>query len=262
MSSRDILRELRSMADPSALEGMSRFGITTKRALGGVGLPRLRALAKRIGRDHSLAAELWASEIHEARILAAMVDDPSQVTEEQMDAWAADFDSWDVVDGCCGSLFDRTPFAHRKAVEWSDREEEFVKRAAFSLMASLAVHDKGASDDSFRWFFPIIEREAGDPRNFVRKAVNWALRQIGKRNQVLNREALAVARRIHENGPRSAKWVASDAQRELNSEAVQERLRAKAGKSGRRGQGSAASTRITELTSSTESRSRRPRTQA
>jgi 3-methyladenine DNA glycosylase AlkD len=234
MSSRAIFEELRSMADPSALPGMARFGITTERALGGIGLPRLRALAKRIGRDHSVAAELWASGIHEARLLAAMVGDPSQVTEDQMDAWAADFDSWDVVDGCCGSLFDKTPFAHRKAVEWSEREEEFVKRAAFSLMASLAVHDKAAPDDAFQRFFPIIEREAGDPRNFVRKAVNWALRQIGKRNLALNRAAIAVAGRIHETGPRPAKWVASDALRELNSDAVQRRLQAKAAKPGRR----------------------------
>jgi 3-methyladenine DNA glycosylase AlkD len=182
-------------------------------------------MAKRIGRDHSLAADLWVSGIHEARILAGLVDDPALVTEKQVEAWAAEFDSWDVVDGTCCNLFDRTPFAYSKAVEWSGRDEEFVKRAAFSLMAGLAVHDKASSNQAFRQFFPLIEREAGDPRNFVRKAVNWALRQIGKRNLSLNREAVSVARRIERTGPRSARWVASDALRELQSEAVLGRLR-------------------------------------
>jgi 3-methyladenine DNA glycosylase AlkD len=226
MSSRGIISELRSMANPSDLEGMARYGIATDHALGGISVPALRAMAKRIGRDHSLAAELWDSGIHEARILAALVDDPAHVTEEQMETWAADFDSWDVVDGVCGSLFDRTPFAYEKAAEWSGREEEFVKRAGFSLMCALAVHDKTAPDDAFRRFLPIIEREAGDPRNYVRKAVNWALRQIGKRNRTLNREAIDVAQRIHDTGPQPARWVASDALRELRSEAVQARLSA------------------------------------
>jgi 3-methyladenine DNA glycosylase AlkD len=221
-----ILAELRSLADPSALDGMARFGIATGRALGGIPLPTLRTMAKRIGRDHTLAAELWASGIHEARLLAGMVDDPSQVTEEQMEAWAAAFDSWDVVDGTCSALFDKTPFAYRKAIEWSKRDEEFVKRAGFVLMATLSVHDKAASDQDFRQFFPLIEREAGDPRNFVRKAVNWALRQIGKRNLTLNGEAVDVAQRIGRTGPRPARWVASDALRELQSEPVMRRLEA------------------------------------
>jgi 3-methyladenine DNA glycosylase AlkD len=223
----DVIRELRSMADPAQLAGMARFGINTERTLGGIGLPALRSLAKRLGRDHDLAAELWASGIHEARLVAAMVDDPSAVTEAQMEAWAADFDSWDVVDGTVSGLFDRTPFAWAKVVEWSSREEEFVKRAAFAMMASLAVHDKAASDEAFIELLPVIEREAGDRRNFVRKAVNWALRQIGKRNLALNAEAIATAERIHAGGPRSAKWVASDALRELRSDAVQKRLRTK-----------------------------------
>jgi 3-methyladenine DNA glycosylase AlkD len=212
------------MADPSQLAGMARFGIDTHSALGGISVPALRKMAKRIGRDHALAAELWASGIHEARILAGLIDDPALVTDNQMEAWATEFDSWDVVDGVCCNLFDRTPFAHSKAAEWSGREEEFVKRAAFSLMAGLAVHDKASPNQAFRQFFPLIEREAGDPRNFVRKAVNWALRQIGKRNSTLNREAVAAARRIQRTGPRSARWVASDALRELESEAVRGRL--------------------------------------
>jgi 3-methyladenine DNA glycosylase AlkD len=154
-----------------------------------------------------------------------MVDDPAEVTEEQMEAWAADFDSWDVVDGTVSGLFDKTPLAWRKVVEWSSREEEFVKRAAFAMMATLAVHDKTAPDQAFVDLLPIIEREAGDRRNFVRKAVNWALRQIGKRNLALNTEAIATAERIHATGPRPARWVASDALRELRSDAVQDRLR-------------------------------------
>jgi 3-methyladenine DNA glycosylase AlkD len=157
-------------------------------------------MAKRLGVNHELAGELWVSGVHEARLLAGMLDDPNQVTGDQMESWAAEFDSWDVVDGIC-ALFDRTPFAYRKAMEWSNRPEEFVKWAAFSLMAELSVHDKDAGDEAFRPFFPIIEREAGDPRNFVRKAVNWALRQIGKRNLALNGEAIEVARRIHDTGP-------------------------------------------------------------
>jgi 3-methyladenine DNA glycosylase AlkD len=228
MRSRDILDELRSMADPSSLEGMARYGIATDSALGGISVPTIRTLAKRIGHDHSLASELWASGIHEARILAGLVDDPAEVTENQMEAWASEFDSWDVVDGTCCNLFDRTPYAHTKALEWSRRDEEFVKRAAFSLMAGLAVHDKAASNQAFRRFFPPIEREAGDGRNFVRKAVSWALRQIGKRNLTLNRDAIALARRIQRTGPRSARWVASDALRELQSDAVLRRLREKA----------------------------------
>jgi len=207
---------------------MARFGIETGGALGGIGLPRLRALAKRIGKDHQLAEELWRSQIHEARILAAMVDDPGAVTEMQMEAWAAEFDSWDIVDGVCSSLFDKTPFAWAKALEWSSREEEFVKRAGFTMMAALAVHDKKAMDEAFLTLLPIVEREAGDPRNFVRKAVNWALRQIGKRNPALNAAAIACAERIHSEGTRSAKWVASDALRELQSAAVQARLRSRA----------------------------------
>ncbi len=226
MKSREVISELRSRANPGDLEGMARFGIATDRALGGSSIPHLRWLAKRLGKDHRLAAELWASRIHEARILAGLVDDPAAVTEEQMEAWAAEFDSWDVVDGVCGSLFDKTPFAYGKAVEWSSRREEFVKRAAFALMAMLALHDKQAEDRSFEVFLPIIERESGDPRNLVRKAVNWALRQIGKRNLALNAKAIATAVRIKESGVRSAKWVASDALRELRSSAVQARLRA------------------------------------
>jgi 3-methyladenine DNA glycosylase AlkD len=227
MECRAILARLRSLADPEQLEGMARFGIRPKRALGGISTPTLRKMAKEVGTDHKLAQRLWASGIHEARMLAAFIDDPQQVTEAQADRWAEDFDSWDLCDQCCANLFDRTGFAYEKAVQWSRREEEFVKRAAFALMAALAVHDKRAKNARFASFLPIIQREAGDDRNFVRKAVNWALRQIGKRNLDLNRSAVRTAREIRKIGSRSARWIAADALRELTSEAVQTRLRAK-----------------------------------
>ena len=218
------MARLESMPNPESVAGMGRFGIVTARALG-ISVPRLRALAKEAGKDHALALSLWATGVHEARELTPMVDDPKLVTEEQMEFWVHDFDSWDVCDGCCGGLFDKTPFAYSKAVEWSSREREFVKRAAFSLMAALAVHDKKAHDDRFLEFLPFIERESTDNTNFVKKAVNWALRQIGKRNVELNREAIRSAERIALVDSAAARWVASDATRELTSDKVQARLR-------------------------------------
>ena len=210
------MEELRSLESQAGRDGQTRFGIRPKRALG-ISIPVLRSMAKRVGKDHDLALRLWRTGIHEARLLATMIDDPGAVTEEQMEAWAADFDSWDVVDQCCGNLFDRTAFAWAKARRWSGREEEFVKRAGFSLMAYLAVHDKTASDQALAAFFPLIEREAWDGRNFVKKAVNWALRQIGKRNDTLNRLAMQCAMRIQLQGTRSARWIAADALRELRA---------------------------------------------
>lgn len=226
MRSRQVLEELKARTDPADLPGMARFGINTDSALGGIRVPELRNMAKRLGRDHALALELWASGIHEARLLATMVDVPTAVTEEQMERWAVDFDSWDIVDQCCGNLFDKTPYAHAMAARWSSREEEFVKRAGFVLMASLAVHDTNAPDVSFEDFLPLIEREAQDRRNFVRKSVNWALRQIGKRNLALNAKAVAAARRIRDASHGGRNWVAADALRELTSPAVTERLQA------------------------------------
>ena len=219
-----VLKELRSKADPRSVEGMARFGINPRKALG-VPIPALRRLAKKTGRDHALALRLWATGIHEARILAAMVDDPAEVTESQMEGWVHDFDSWDVCDQVCGALFDRTRYAYPKAIQWCREEEEFVRRAGFVLMAELAVHDKGAPDSSFLRFFPEIERGAEDPRNFVKKAVNWALRQIGKRDERLNREAVGVARKIRGVDAASARWVGTDALRELEGAAVRARLR-------------------------------------
>jgi len=189
-----------------------------------VSIPNLREMAREIGKDHDLAQRLWASNIHEARILASIIDDPKVITEEQMDAWVKDFDSWDVCDQCIMNLFERTEFAYPKAVEWSSSEQEFIKRAGFVLMARLAVSDKKADDRQFEGFFPIIKREASDDRNQVKKAVNWGLRQIGKRNLNLNRMAIKAAREIQQMDSKGARWIASDAIRELTSEAVKQRL--------------------------------------
>ncbi|MEW6211120.1 MAG: DNA alkylation repair protein [Acidobacteriota bacterium] len=226
MNYREAIERLKSLSDPARVAAMSRFGVQVKKALG-ISAPELRRLAREIGKDHAMAARLWSSGIHEARILAALIDDAQFVTEGQMESWASDFDSWDVCDACCSNLFDRTPFAYRKAIEWSRREEEYVKRAAFALMAALAVHDKKAADENFVKFLPLIRRESADDRNFVKKAVNWALRQIGKRNAALNRAAIDAAREIQSVSSRSARWIAADALRELTSEKVQSRLRRK-----------------------------------
>lgn len=203
---------------------MTRFGIDTRTALG-VSVTELRGLARRIGKDHDLAAALWDSDLHEARILASMVDDPSRVTEGQMETWISDVGSWDLCDQLCGNLFDRTPFAFDKALEWSRREEEFVKRAGFALMASSAVHRKDVRDARFDDFFPAISAQATDDRNYVKKAVSWALRQIGKRSLGLNHKAIATARQIERIDARPARWIARDVLRELESAAVRERLR-------------------------------------
>ncbi len=219
----EVLRELRSMANPENVKGMARFGISSEGTLG-ISIYDLRPMAKRIGKDHELAGRLWASGIHEAKVLASYIDEPDKVTEKQMEAWAKDFDSWDVVDQVCSSLFDQTEFAYSKAVEWSSRDEEFVKRAGFVLVAALTVHDKKASDGAFVKFLPIIKRESGDDRNFVKKAVNWALRQIGKRNPMLNKAAIGVAKELQNMDSKSARWIASDALRELTSEKVRKRF--------------------------------------
>jgi len=223
MNCHQIIEKLKSLYKPENVAGMARFGINPNNTYG-VSIPTLRKMAKESGKDHSLAQELWASRIHEARILAGFVDDPKLVTAEQMENWVKDFDSWDICDQVCSNLFDRTPFAHKKAIEWSNREEEFVKRAGFVLMAALSVHDKKAQDDEFLIFLPIIKREATDERNYVKKAANWALRQIGKRNSTLNKKAMETAKEIQKLGSKSARWIASDAVRELTSKSVQDKL--------------------------------------
>jgi len=230
MNCDEILQLLTSRPNPHAVEGMARYGIVAKKVYGGWSTPALKKLAREIGRDHALAQKLWASEIFEARVLATMVDDPAKVTEPQMLKWARDFDNWAICDGACINLFRYTRFAHQKCVEWSTRPEEFVKRAAFSLMAGLTVADKSAVDEAFLKFIPLINRAAVDDRNSVKKGVNWALRQIGKRNPALNRAAIAAARQIQQLDSRAARWIASDAWRELQSPAVQERLNRQAKK--------------------------------
>ncbi len=209
-----ILAQLKSMANAENVRGMARFGINSDHALG-VGIPALRKMAKAAGRDQGLSMDLWASGILEARLLAAFVGDPAQVTEDQMEHWARDFDSWAVCDQVCMSLFDKTSHAYKKAVEWSQRDEEFVKRAGYALMASLAVHDKGADDSKFSSFFPFIKAGSLDERNFVKKGVNWALRQIGKRNDALGAMAIRCAEEILLEDSKSSRWVAKDALREL-----------------------------------------------
>ena len=223
MNAQQLISALHSLANPKAKEALSYFKIESKHALG-IRTPELRKLAKQIGKNHELALELWQSEIFEARMLAALIAEPKKVTERLMEKWLKDFDNWGIVDCTCGELFDKTPFAYKKAIEWSTRKKEFEKRAAFSMMAILAVHDKKASDEKFLPFFPIIKREANDERNFVKKAVNWALRQIGKRNVKLNKLAIKTAKEIHQLDSSTAKWIASDALRELQSEAIQKRL--------------------------------------
>ena len=221
-----IIKRLEALTNPTIAKGMAWAGIKALKVYG-ISMPNLRKIARETGSDHALAQELWASGIHEARIIACMIDDHEMVTEDQLERWVKDFDSWDICDGCCGNLFDKTAFAYQKAVEWSSREEEYVKRAGFVMMATLAVHDKKAKDDQFLKFLPIIKRESTDNRNFVRKAVNWALRQIGKRNVALNRAAIETAKAIYTIDSKTAKWVASDALKELESPAVQRRLGAR-----------------------------------
>lgn len=220
-----IIKKLKSYANKKNVEGMARFGIRGKNVLGGPSLPILRKMAKEIGRNHELALQLWNSEIHEARILAAMIAEPGKVDERQIESWVKDFDSWDVCDQVCSNFFDKTEFAYKKAGEWSNQDEEFIKRAGFVLMACLSVHDKRATDEKFIQFFEDIKRESTDERNFVKKAVNWALRQIGKRNLVLNKQAIKLAEEILKIDSKTAKWIAQDAIRELTSDTIQKRLK-------------------------------------
>jgi len=224
MQYNDIIRKLQKLSNPQAVAGMARYGIKPAKAFG-VSIPNLRAIAKEIGTDHELALELWRSGIHEARILASMIADPDRTTERLIDSWVKDFDSWDVCDQCCMNLLRHTSHAYEKAVEWSGSDKEYVKRAGFVMMACLAVSDKRATNEQFLVFLPIIKKEAGDSRNYVQKAVNWALRQIGKRNAALNRKAIETAEEINKTSLRSAKWIASDALREMKSEEVQRRLK-------------------------------------
>jgi len=214
MDTEEIIGVLKEKSNPAYLAGMKRFGIENTRALG-IPIPELRKLGKIIGKDHNRALGLWDTGFHEARILASLVDDPLLVTSGQFDNWVKDFNSWDICDQVCGNLFDRTAFAMDKALLYASSENEFTKRAGFVLMAEFAVHNKSEKDSFFIDLLPIIEREAWDGRNFVKKAINWALRQIGKRNQALNAAAIACAKRISLQNSKPAKWIASNALSEL-----------------------------------------------
>jgi 3-methyladenine DNA glycosylase AlkD len=220
----DVLDRLKGKAKPEQLKGMAKYGITVERRLG-VSVPDMRKLVKELGRDHKLALELWATGIAEARIVAGMVGDPAKLTEEQMEQWVKGIDSWDVCDQTCMNFFEKNQLAWKKIIDWSEREEEFVKRTAFSLIACLAWYDRKASDEKFMELLPVIMRAATDERNFVKKAVNWALRNVGKRNPNLNRAAISAAKEIQRLDSKAARWIAADAIRELESEAVQARLK-------------------------------------
>jgi 3-methyladenine DNA glycosylase AlkD len=220
----DVLASLLSKANPDQLPGMARYGIAVAGRLG-ASVPDMRQLAKETGRDHRLALALWGTGIAEARIVASMVGDPAELTEEQMEDWVKGIDSWDMCDQVCMNLFDKAPLAWKKVHDWSLREEEFVKRAAFALIACLAWHDKRADDQRFVDLLPVIMRGATDDRNFVKKAVNWALRNIGKRNPALNRAAIGAAREMAKLDSKAARWIAADAIRELEGEAVQRKLK-------------------------------------
>jgi 3-methyladenine DNA glycosylase AlkD len=222
-----VIGELKDHANPFNVEGMKRYGISTDNALG-VSMPIVRDIARRTGRNHELAQLVWESNYHEARILAGLIDEPSKVTFEQMESWVMEVDSWDVCDQLCSNLFDKTAHAYHAATTWCKREEAFVKRSGYVLMATLAVHDKKAADEIFLEFLALIEEGSVDDRNFVKKAVNWALRQIGKRNLALHRAAINMARHIEKKESNSARWIAKDALRELTNEATIARLKNKA----------------------------------
>lgn len=224
MNTKEIIKKLKTYENKKNVAGMARFGITGKNILGGPNIPTLRKMAKEIKKEagessHEIALELWQSGIHEAKILASMIDNPKKVTAKQMDTWIKDYDSWDVCDQVSMNLFDCTDIAFKKAMEWTKRKKEFEKRAGFALMAALANHDnKNNHDDKLKKFLPIIIREAKDERNYVRKAVNWALRQIGKRNNNLKKEAIKTAEEILKIDDKTAQWIAKDALRELKNQ--------------------------------------------
>lgn len=208
------MRWLRSHSSKRNRDGMARYGIPSDNALG-VTVADLRILAKKLGKDHELAIALWDTEVYEARMLVAFVAEPARVTPAQMDRWCRDFDSWAICDALCFHLFDRTPHAWKKVAKWSGRRAEFEKRAAFALLASLALHDKKAPDDPFAKCLPLIERAADDERNFVKKGVSWALRSLGRRSRALNNASVSLARRLAESPEAAARWIGKDALRDL-----------------------------------------------
>lgn len=226
MTTTEVLKYLKKNGSRKNIEGMKRFGIAAPKAFGG-NAPAIRKCAKEIGTDHILAQKLWDTGYHEARIIAALIADPEKTTKKLMERWVSQCDNWAVCDACCGELFDYTPYAIAKAREWSSRKKEFVKRAGFVLMAELAVHNTELNDAVFISFFPLMIRESHDERNFVKKAVNWALRQIGKRNETLHPKALRIAKKLSESPDPTARWIGRDAIKDLHSASVKRKFKRK-----------------------------------
>ena len=226
MNSKEIISDLSKLKNLKNISGMARFGINPESALG-ISMPILREKGREIGKNHDLALELWDSGIHEARILSSIIDEPRKVTKSQMNAWVKDFNSWDLCDQCCMNLFRKTKFATELPFIWAEKKSEFVKRAGFVMMAVNSVHNKKLSDEDIMEYFPLIIKHSSDDRNFVKKAVNWAIRQIGKRNLNLNKEAIIVCEQLISEDSSSANWIAMDAIRELTSEKIISRLKKK-----------------------------------
>lgn len=225
MQYEEIIKKFELLKSPKNIEGMARFGIRPKTKVCGIPIPEVRKMAKAIGKNHELAIKLFDSGVHEARILGSIIAESAKLSEKEIDKIVKSFDSWDIVDQTCMNLFDKSEIAKRKILEFSKKEPEFEKRTAFALIAALASHDKKMQDVDFINFFPLIKKASVDERNFVRKAVNWALRGIGKRNKQLNEKALKLAKEIQNINSKSAKWIANDAIRELSSENVKKRLK-------------------------------------
>lgn len=224
MTVEEVLKEMKSHTNKKSLAGMARFGINTSKAFG-LSMPTIRTLGKKIGTNHKLAIELWNTGYHEAKILCSIIADPAKTTSALMNKWVKDFDSWDVCDQCCLNLFVYTPYSQEMIYKWNDSSLEFVKRASFALMAVSAVHAKQLNDGDFIQFLTLIEKHSVDERNFVKKAVNWALRQIGKRNVNLNKVSIKFAMKLAQNESKSAKWIANDAIKELTNRKIQLRLK-------------------------------------
>ncbi|MCP4707839.1 MAG: DNA alkylation repair protein [Planctomycetes bacterium] len=224
MQLKEIIQRFEDLSNPETVAGMERYGIKSEKIYG-VSIPEIRKLAKEIGTDRKLAHQLWKVNCRERRILAGMIDQPAEVPETQLDQWVTGFDNWEVCDQCCMNLFEKTPFAYKKAKQWSKAKEEFIRRAGFVMMARLAVSDKKAADQKFEAFLPLIVKRADDERNYVKKAVSWALRQIGKRNRHLNQKAIAAARQIQKTDTKATRWIASDVLRELTDQKTQKRLK-------------------------------------
>lgn len=221
---KEILKKLEKLGSEKNRKGMQKFGINIENAFG-ISVTNLRKLAKEIGKNHQLAIELWNTGNHEAKHLASMIADPKLVTKSLMNKWVKDFNSWDICDGTCSNLFRKTPYAKVKIFEWAKSNKEFVRRTAFSLIAYLAVHDKKRNDEEFLEFFELIKKYSNDERNFVKKAVNWSLRQIGKRSKYLNEKAVLVAKEIKQMDSKTSKWIANDALRELTNPKTLNRIK-------------------------------------